>query len=197
MQPKLRSDRQTEAFEYAGAAGGELDRWGYPFCRGRLFDTVELDHGQYDDECEILWATGACYFVSAEAFWRVGGFDESFFAHMEEIDLSWRLWLAGGRILYTPVYHLGGATLEMGSPRKSYLNFRNNLRMLYKNLPTRHARRRILLCRLPLDLLAALTYLVKKQPRHATAVLRAVRDFYSLLWQYHLRRRRTYDQLPL
>lgn len=139
VQPKLRSDRQTEAFEYAGAAGGELDRWGYPFCRGRLFDTVELDHGQYDDECEILWATGACYFVSAEAFWRVEGFDESFFAHMEEIDLSWRLWLSGGRILYTPdsvVYHLGGATLEMGSPRKSYLNFRNNLRMLYKNLPT-------------------------------------------------------------
>ena len=225
VQPKLHSDRQPEAFEYAGAAGGELDRWGYPFCRGRLFDTVELDHGQYDEECEILWATGACYFVSSEAFWQVGGFDESFFAHMEEIDLSWRLWLAGGRLRYTPdsvVYHLGGATLEMGSPRKSYLNFRNNLRMLYKNLPTRHARRRILICRLPLDLLAALTFLVKGQPRHATAVLRAVRDFYrtrrqlarsadqpwyqptaippiarySLLWQYHLRRRRTYDQLP-
>ena len=144
---------------------------------------------------------------------------------MEEIDLSWRLWLSGSRILYTPgsiVYHLGGATLEMGHPRKSYLNFRNNLRMLYKNIPMRRNRWSILLCRLPLDLLAALSFLLKGQREHASAVLRAIRDFYrtrhqlvlssdqpwyhpmvmppiarySILWQYHVRHRRTYMQLP-
>ena len=225
VQPKLRSDRKPEEFEYAGAAGGYIDRWGYPYCRGRIFNTVEQDCEQYDQECEILWASGACYFVSSDAFWRVGGFDESFFAHMEEIDLSWRLWLSGSRILYTPgsiVYHLGGATLEMGHPRKSYLNFRNNLRMLYKNIPMRRNRWSILLCRLPLDLLAALSFLLKGQREHASAVLRAIRDFYrtrhqlvlssdqpwyhpmamppiarySILWQYHVRHRRTYMQLP-
>lgn len=225
VQPKLRSDRKPEELEYAGAAGGYLDRWGYPYCRGRIFDTVETDHGQYDEECEILWVTGACYFVRSVAFWRVGGFDESFFAHMEEIDLSWRLWLSGEQLIYTPdsiVYHLGGATLEMGSPRKSYLNFRNSLRMLYKNLPTRSRRWSILLWRLPLDLLAAFAFLLKGEPSHASAVLRAVRDFYrtrnqlaissqqswydsttsapiapySILWQYHIRHRRRYTQLP-
>ena len=132
-QPKLLSYVNKEKFEYAGASGGYLDRYGYPFCRGRLFDAVETDRGQYDDTAEVLWATGACLFIRSEDYWRVGGLDGRFFAHCEEIDLCWRLNIVGRKVICMPeskVYHLGGGTLPKGNPMKTFLNFRNNLTML-------------------------------------------------------------------
>ena len=138
VQPKLRAVADKEAFEYAGASGGFLDRLGYPFCRGRLFEVVEKDQGQYDTPMEVHWATGACMLVRAMDFWAVNGFDERFFAHNEEIDLCWRMRIEGRKIFCLPttyVYHVGGGTLPKKNPRKTFLNFRNNLTMLYKNLP--------------------------------------------------------------
>lgn len=138
-QPKLLSIRQRDYFEYAGACGGFIDKYGYPFCRGRVFDVVEKDVGQYDEVCPILWATGACLMIRATDYWKVGGLDGRFFAHNEEIDLCWRL-RAMGRYIYcipeSKVYHVGGGTLPKNNPMKTYLNFRNNLTMLYKNLET-------------------------------------------------------------
>jgi GT2 family glycosyltransferase len=136
-QPKIRSYYEREKFEYAGAAGGFMDRFGYPFCRGRIFETIETDHGQYDDVCEVFWATGAAMFVKAPIYREFGGLDEDFFAHMEEIDFCWRVKNAGYKVMYCPdstIYHIGGGTLPKHSPRKTYLNFRNNLSLLYKNL---------------------------------------------------------------
>ena len=137
-QPKIRSFASRDSFEYAGAAGGYIDSLGYPFCRGRIFETLETDHGQYDDTCEIFWASGSCMVVRGAAFDQCDGFDESFFVHMEEIDLCWRMQNAGYTISYFPhsvVYHVGGGTLGYGSPSKIYYNFRNSLIMLAKNLP--------------------------------------------------------------
>ena len=137
-QPKLLSAFDKDRFEYAGACGGFLDRYGYPFCRGRIFDTVERDEGQYDYAQDVLWATGACLLIRAADYWRVGGLDGRFFAHCEEIDLCWRLRQRGRRIVCYPeseVYHVGGGTLPKSNPMKTFLNFRNNLTMLYKNLP--------------------------------------------------------------
>lgn len=136
-QPKLLSIRQRDYFEYAGACGGFIDKYGYPFCRGRVFDVVEKDEGQYDEICPILWATGACLMIRATDYWKVGGLDGRFFAHNEEIDLCWRLRAMGREIYCVPeskVYHVGGGTLPKNNPMKTYLNFRNNLTMLYKNL---------------------------------------------------------------
>ena len=136
-QPKLLSEQNKNAFEYAGAAGGYLDKYGYPFCRGRIFDSVEDDDGQYDYTTEVLWATGACLMIRAQDYWKTGGLDGRFFAHNEEIDLCWRLRLQGRAGVCIPdsvVYHVGGGTLPKGNPMKTYLNFRNNLTMLYKNL---------------------------------------------------------------
>ena len=136
-QPKIRSYHEREKFEYAGAAGGFLDRFGYPFCRGRIFETLETDHGQYNNVREIFWATGAAMFVKAPIYKEFGGLDEDFFAHMEEIDFCWRVKNAGYKVMYCPnstVFHIGGGTLPKQSPRKTYLNFRNNLSLLYKNL---------------------------------------------------------------
>lgn len=136
-QPKLLSIRQRDYFEYAGACGGFIDKYGYPFCRGRVFDVVEKDEGQYDEVCPILWATGACLMIRATDYWKVGGLDGRFFAHNEEIDLCWRLRTMGREIFCVPeskVYHVGGGTLPKNNPMKTYLNFRNNLTMLYKNL---------------------------------------------------------------
>lgn len=136
-QPKLLSIRQRDYFEYAGACGGFIDKYGYPFCRGRVFDVVEKDEGQYDEVCPILWATGACLMIRAIDYWKVGGLDGRFFAHNEEIDLCWRLCAMGREIYCVPeskVYHVGGGTLPKNNPMKTYLNFRNNLTMLYKNL---------------------------------------------------------------
>ena len=138
VQPKIRAQRNKDYFEYAGAAGGFMDRYGYPYCRGRVFDVVEKDKGQYDAPTEILWATGACLFIRTQVYKEAGGLDAGFFAHQEEIDLCWRLRSRGYRLVCTPqsvVYHVGGATLNAESPRKTFLNFRNNLLMLYKNLP--------------------------------------------------------------
>lgn len=137
-QPKILSYYEKTKFEYAGAAGGFIDKYGYPFCRGRVFQHLETDNGQYDDVKEIFWATGACMFVRASLYHELGGLDDDFFAHMEEIDLCWRLKNAGYKIMYCPdskIYHIGGGTLPKSSARKTYLNFRNNLSLLMKNLP--------------------------------------------------------------
>lgn len=151
--PKIKSEAQRTNFEYAGAAGGFMDKYGYSFCRGRLFDTVETDSGQYDTEMEVFWATGACCIVKASLYHEAGGLDNNFFAHMEEIDLCWRWKNAGYSVWYTPkstVYHVGGGMLPQNSPFKTFLNYRNNLLMMYKNLP-RNRRDRILRIRLILD----------------------------------------------
>lgn len=136
-QPKLLAEYDKDSFEYAGACGGFLDKYGYPFCRGRIFGTVESDNGQYDYQQEILWATGACMMIRSADYWKAGGLDGRFFAHNEEIDLCWRLRLMGRKIYCIPeseVYHVGGGTLPKSNPMKTFLNFRNNLTMLYKNL---------------------------------------------------------------
>ncbi|GAA4313958.1 glycosyltransferase family 2 protein [Compostibacter hankyongensis] len=180
-QPKLRSWHNRDHFEYAGAAGGWIDRWGFTFCRGRLFDTVEPDHGQYNDVAEVFWASGAALFVKASLYRELGGLDADFFAHMEEVDLCWRLQRAGYRVLYCPdgiVYHVGGGSLPQGNPRKVYLNFRNNLMLLHKNLP-RGERRWVLPVRLMLDGFAAIRSLLQGRPAEVTAILRAHRDYYK------------------
>ena len=179
-QPKLLSDVNPEYFEYAGACGGYMDKYGYPFCRGRVFGTVEKDCGQYDDVAEVLWATGACLMVRREDYWQVGGLDGRFFAHCEEIDFCWRLNMKGRKVVCVPqsvAYHLGGGTLPQGNPRKTYLNFRNNLTMLYKNLPQRRLRR-VMLVRLFLDYVAALQMLLlNRSVGEFKAVFKARRDF--------------------
>lgn len=178
-QPKIRSYASRNQFEYAGAAGGYIDRLGYPFCRGRIFETVEEDRGQYDDTREIFWASGSCIAVRGAAFDQCDGLDESFFLHMEEIDLCWRIQNAGYSVCYFPhsvVWHVGGGTLGYGSPSKIYYNFRNSLMMLAKNLPARHLRRTIFL-RQVLDGLAAVMLLFREGRQAAFAVVRAHRDF--------------------
>lgn len=138
IQPKLLDFNHKDRFEYAGGAGGFIDKFGYPFCRGRIFDTIEVDDGQYNDTCEIFWSTGACFLIRAKLFKEYGGFDESFFAHMEEIDLCWRMKKDGYKVFHcgdSVVYHVGGGTLNYSNPRKTYLNFRNSMIVLVKNLP--------------------------------------------------------------
>ncbi|HET6244059.1 MAG: glycosyltransferase family 2 protein [Bacteroidetes bacterium] len=180
-QPKIKSFTNKEYFEHAGAAGGFIDSFGYAFCRGRIFDTTEKDIGQYEDIREIFWATGACMFIRAKCFINAGGFDADFFAHMEEIDLCWRLKNQGYKIYYTPystVYHLGGGTLDYKSPRKTFLNFRNSLYMLYKNLSS--FKLIPLLCfRLVLDGIAGLKFLFEGKFSHFLAVIKAHLSFYA------------------
>ena len=226
-QPKLLSDNNRDAFEYAGAAGGFIDRLGYPFCRGRVFDTVEDDNGQYDYPLEVLWATGACLFIRANDYWECGGLDERFFAHNEEIDLCWRLRIKGRKIYCLPesaVYHLGGGTLPKGNPRKTFLNFRNNLTMLYKNLPDEELAS-VMRWRWLLDYVAALQTLVFNRnwgdckaiyqarrafkkwksdfeaDRKAVQLSRVVgrvpqRKNFSIVWQYYVKGKKTYSDLP-
>jgi len=182
-QPKVLSHAHRERFEHAGAAGGFIDRNGYPFCRGRIFEITEEDHGQYDDEQEVFWATGACLMIRSEAFHAAGGFDASLFAHMEEIDLCWRLRRQGWRIGYTAatkVYHVGGGALDYGSPRKTYLNFRNSLIVLAKNLHRGWLPMRILR-RFFLDDCAAVKFLLEGHAAHAWEVGRAHRHFMARL----------------
>ncbi|WP_303642273.1 glycosyltransferase family 2 protein [uncultured Alistipes sp.] len=184
VAPKLRSWRDRASFEYAGAAGGYLDLLGYPFCRGRILRCVERDEGQYDDERDVFWVSGAAFCCRAEVFRELGGFDASFFAHMEEIDLCWRMRIAGRRVRIVPrsaVYHLGGGTLKAQSPAKAYFNHRNNLAMLFKCAP---APQRLLtaVVRPPLDALAALSYLAQGRWRNFCAVGRA--------WWWFLRHHR-------
>ena len=182
-QPKIRSFNQPDYFEYAGAAGGFIDKLGFPFCRGRIFDTVEKDDGQYDDVKEVFWASGACLFIRSELFHLVNGFDGDFFAHMEEIDLCWRLKNLGYKIMYCPysvVFHVGGGTLQYLNPKKTYLNFRNNLYLLFKNLPLKQLFQKIFV-RMLFDGLAAIQFLVKGELKHFIAILKAHRDFYLSL----------------
>lgn len=181
-QPKIRSWRQRNLFEYAGAAGGFLDRYGYPFCRGRIMGVVEEDCGQYDTVIPIFWATGAAMFIRLKDYREAGGLDGGFFAHMEEIDLCWRLRARGCQIVCVPqsvVYHVGGATLKKENPRKTFLNFRNNLVMLYKNLPQRELAS-VMRVRTVLDYVAGFTFLLKGQIPNALAVIRARRAYHSL-----------------
>ena len=182
-QPKLLSFRDRKRFEYAGAAGGFIDRYGYPFCRGRIFDVVETDEGQYDTPVSVFWATGAALLVRLDIYRSAGGLDGRFFAHMEEIDLCWRLRSRGYSLVCVPasvVYHVGGATLKKENPRKTYLNFRNNLLMLYKNLPEAELDH-VLSVRKVLDYLAAVSFLLKGERANFKAVLKARRDFRQML----------------
>lgn len=183
LQPKIKSINHPDCFEYAGASGGFLDRNGYPYCRGRLFDTVERDRGQYDQPMEVMWASGAALMVDTERYIQAGGLDTSFFAHMEEIDLCWRMQLAGGIVAVEPaseVYHLGGASLDASNPRKTYLNYRNSLLMLYKNLPGGKEKVLLLLRRRLLDTVSMMMLLAKGRPKHALAVIRAHLDYLKM-----------------
>ncbi len=221
-QPKLLSYTNKHLFEYAGAAGGFIDSYGYPFCRGRIFDTVETDEGQYNQVSEIFWASGAAFFIKKPYWDEVDGLDEYFFAHMEEIDLCWRLKNKGYKIMYCPdstVYHLGGGTLNAENPFKTYLNFRNNLVMLLKNLPIKQAIW-IIFIRFWLDLLSMVKYMLDKQNKNVIAVSKAhihfLRDISknkkkiittnsnfnpvglfkgSIVWKYFLRGKKKFTEL--
>lgn len=189
-QPKIRAFHRRTHFEYAGAAGGFIDRLGYPFCRGRVLGTVEEDRGQYDAACDVFWASGACLLVRAKDFWEAGALDAGFFAHMEEIDLCWRLRSRGRRVVCVPqsvVYHVGGGTLAAESPYKTYLNYRNNLLMLYKNLPEGDLRR-VMRCRYVLDYLSALHLLLTGRFRNAAMVFKARHDYKRLRPKYASKR---------
>lgn len=219
IQPKLLDYKQREFFEYAGAAGGFIDKFGYPYCRGRIFNTVEKDKGQYDDEASVFWASGACLFIRSKVYNDLNGFDELFFAHMEEIDLCWRVKNKGHQVLYNGnsyVYHVGGATLSNSNPRKTFLNFRNSLFALVKN-----AQGNIFLLvfsRLVLDGIAGLKFLFEFKFTHFLAILKAHFSFYqhlpeflkkrkeakskikhyqktSIVWQYFVNRKRYYKSL--
>ena len=225
LQPKLLDYKDKTAFEYAGASGGFLDIYGYPFCRGRIFSTIEKDCGQYDEPVEIVWASGACLFILLKDYREAGGLDKNFFAHQEEIDLCRRLRARGKKIVCLPqsvVYHIGGATLKMEHPRKTFLNFRNNLLMVHKNLPEKQYRK-VMILRFFLDYLAALQLLLKGYPANAWSVLKARRDFnrqkknyrrirkenlektvdelpsgifsQSILWEYYIKKRKKYEQV--
>ena len=224
-QPKLMAYHAKDEFEYAGAMGGFLDRYGYPYCRGRVFDTIEKDHHQYDTDVPLLWATGACLVTRLAIYKEVGGLDGRFFAHMEEVDLCWRLRCRGYEVRSVAgsvVYHVGGATLNAGHPRKTFLNFRNNLLMLYKNLPEGDLRS-VLFVRGILDYVAAAMFLLKGEWGSVKAVFRARREYhrlkgefrasraenlqkavsmdiaersrYSILWRYHAKGCKVYSKL--
>lgn len=226
-QPKLLSVSDRHKFEYAGASGGMIDQYGYPFCRGRIFDTIETDEGQYNDVAEIHWATGACLMVRSADYWRVKGLDGRFFAHNEEIDFCWRLRLLGRGIVCIPssvVYHVGGGTLPKSNPMKTYLNFRNNLTMLYKNLPDGELHR-VMRIRYFLDYLAAFqTLIINRNVGDFKAIFKARKAFkrwrhefaddratiqrsrvktrinelapFSILWQYYAKGKRKFRALP-
>lgn len=193
-QPKLLSYHNRTHFEYAGAAGGFIDQYGYPFCRGRLFQTLEEDHGQYNDVAEIFWATGACMFVRANLYHKYGGLDNAFFAHMEEIDFCWRMKNAGYKIMYYPqstVYHIGGGSLPKSSARKTYLNFRNNFTLLYKNLPSSQLIK-VFVIRILLDNVAAIKFLFEGGFKDFAAVSKAHFRFYRSLSTLSKNRKKTH-----
>jgi GT2 family glycosyltransferase len=180
-QPKILAYQDKNSFEYAGAAGGFIDKYGFPFCRGRIFDQLETDQNQYNNNIEIFWATGACMFVRSEAYHQLGGLDNDFFAHMEEIDLCWRMKNANYKIMYcaeSTVYHLGGGTLHKSNPRKTFLNFRNGLALLYKNLPLNKLYA-TLFTRMLLDGIAAIKFLISGQHKDFWAVFMAHMNFYN------------------
>lgn len=219
VQPKILDHKNRIRFEYAGAAGGFLDKYGFPFCRGRIFDTIEMDLGQYDNNIDLFWASGACFFIRSEVFRKIQGFDEDFFAHQEEIDLCWRVHHLKKRIIYcsdTVVYHVGGATLSVGNPKKVYLNFRNGLFMLIKNLPKRNCFGRIFI-RMIFDGIAGVRFLLQGKFTFTWAIVKAHFSFYqkaryfykkrkrisyknyymvnSIVWEYFLRNRKVFSSL--
>ena len=190
-QPKILSFYDKTKFEYAGSCGGFIDKYGYPFCRGRIFQNLETDEGQYDTPLEVFWATGACMFVRAELFLKHGGLDDSFFAHMEEIDFCWRMKNLGYKVFCCPqskVYHIGGGTLPKNSPQKTYLNFRNNLSLLVKNLPDNKIHR-VIIYRFFLDWIAAIKFLFEGCAGDFKAVFQAHIDFYKRLGSLREKRR--------
>jgi GT2 family glycosyltransferase len=192
IQPKILDYKNKDYFEYAGAAGGYIDQYGYPYCRGRIFESIEKDHHQYDDETEIFWASGACFFIRKEIYRTLNGFDPDFFAHQEEIDLCWRAFNLGYSAKYTSksvVYHVGGATLNHSNPKKTFLNFRNSLLMLLKNLPSNQLFP-IIFIRLVLDGLAGIQFIFKGKFAHCFAILKAHFYFYHLI-NYNLKKRGT------
>lgn len=196
VQPKILSFRNKEYFEYAGAAGGFIDKLGYPFCRGRVFNKLEKDKGQYNNAIDVFWASGACMVIRLTDFLNAGGFDASFFAHMEEIDLCWRLNAIGKRLVCfadSTVYHVGAATLSAESPRKTFLNFRNNLLMLYKNLPEAELSKTLSI-RKALDYLAAFQMLLTGKANNAKAVLRAHKEFNNIKQEYSDKRKNNIDR---
>lgn len=191
VAPKLRSYGNRDHFEYAGAAGGYIDVLGYPFCRGRILSTLEQDKGQYDTAQEVFWASGAAFCCRADVFRMLGGFDADFFAHMEEIDLCWRMQLQGYKIMVEPhstVYHLGGGTMPNESPRKLYLNYRNNLSMLFKCAPT-WQRILVAVARPVADMLSAIIYLLRGDKALAKATIEAYRDFFALHGELNKKRK--------
>jgi GT2 family glycosyltransferase len=191
IQPKILSYREKNKFEYAGAAGGLIDTLGYPFCRGRVFDHVEKDNGQYDDDREIFWASGACLMIRSSTFHQFNGFDEDFFAHMEEIDLCWKIIRSNLKVFYcsrSTVYHLGAGTLAYDNPRKTYLNFKNGLTLIYKHLGSLEISYKFPF-RLVLDWLAAFVFFAKGKSHNALAVFRAHRDFFRQLKRNRSKRR--------
>lgn len=223
-QPKILSYHQKQYFEHAGAAGGYLDKYGYPFCRGRIMQVTETDHGQYDDEREIFWATGAALFIKSTVWKELGGFDADFFAHMEEIDLCWRLKKSGYRVGYCPqsiVYHVGGGTLNASNPKKTYLNFRNNLVMLQKNLAASQLFW-IIFARFWLDLLALINFVFQGKFKDAWAISKAHQYFFlnffknaakrkkystkfndkgvykkSIIWNFYVNKIQKFSNLPV
>jgi len=220
IQPKILDYKNKNKFEYAGAAGGFIDKYGYPYCRGRIFNNLEADNNQYDDTIEIFWATGACLFIRSEVFYELNGFDESYFAHQEEIDLCWRAKNINKTIKYVGssiVYHVGGATLKEASPRKTFLNFRNSLFSLVKNLP-KNKIFIIVFSRLVLDSVAGVKFLLEFRPAHTFAIIKAHFSFYfhlpkmlkqrkgneqknnyysikSIVWNYYILGKKTFKQL--
>lgn len=219
-QPKIKDYHRRTYFEYAGAAGGYMDFLGYPYSRGRLFDTCEVDNGQYDATVDVFWASGACFFIRRDAFRVAGGFDETFFAHMEEIDLCWRLLNYGKRIVCcgdSEVYHIGGGTLHKSNPRKTFLNYRNNLLMLYKNLPSER-RLSVLLVRLIMDGISSVRFILAGAWPDVWQIVRAHFSFYwsifgkikyerktpyraslyprSVVWEYFAKGIRRFSDLP-
>jgi GT2 family glycosyltransferase len=198
VQPKILAYKQKDSFEYAGAGGGFIDSLGYPFCRGRIFDTLEKDHSQYNDTLPIFWATGACLFIRARLYHQFEGLDEDFFAHMEEIDLCWKLHRDGHKVYYSgasTVYHLGAGTLGYGSPGKTYLNFRNGLSLIHKHLDPGELLYKLPL-RLALDWVAAIMYALKGEGAHSWAIMRAHIDFFRRLPANRAKRRRLRAMFP-
>jgi len=221
IQPKILDFKEKTKFEYAGAGGGYLDKYAFAYCRGRLFETLEEDKGQYNDIEDIFWASGACFFIRKNVFNELNGFDESYFAHQEEIDLCWRIQNTGYNIQYvgtSTIYHVGGATLDKVNPRKTYLNFRNSLYNILKNIP-KGKLISILFIRMLLDGIAALKFLFELKPKHFFAVVKAHFHFYlilpkllsqrksvkfykknyygvkSIVWQYFAMGRKKFEQL--
>lgn len=192
IQPKLLDYKDKTKFEYAGAGGGFIDLYGYPYCRGRIFNNLETDTGQFNDTSEIFWASGACFFIRSGVFHKLKGFDEDYFAHQEEIDLCWRTKNKGYKVKYvgtSTVYHVGGATLEDINPKKTYLNFRNNLLTIVKNVPSQWFLF-VLFSRLILDGIAGLKFIVALKPTHTWAIIKAHVSFYKSFFKFYKKRRK-------